>query len=281
MQHTSQLYTSSLENFVSEPTISDFGAIMLCRAGNATFNVDFDSWKIAEKGVITIFPGDLVSIESPSRDFLVEILRFTPKMLREASLQLENTVYSSLRHDRCRCDNTIVFEIIDSIMRLLAIYFRQSDCACIDEMTLHLLKAFFTGYHDWMTRIRDKSDIPAAPRRAKELFNAFMELLETHHRTYHDVAFYSGSLNITPKYLYNIVKQITGKSPKTIIDHYLVLQLKKTLRRTPLSVKQIAWEYHFNDTAFLCRYFKAHTGRTPQQFRSDIVEDIRQGDFQL
>ncbi|MGN0206087.1 MAG: helix-turn-helix domain-containing protein, partial [Muribaculaceae bacterium] len=77
------------------------------------------------------------------------------------------------------------------------------------------------------------------------------------------------------------VKQNTGKSPKTIIDQYLVLQLKKTLSRTPLSVKQIAWEYHFNDTAFLCRYFKAHTGRTPQQFRTDIREDIHPTDFQL
>lgn len=35
-----------------------------------------------------------------------------------------------------------------------------------------------------------------------------------------------------------------------------------------ISVKEIAWEYHFNDVSFFCRYFKRHTGLTPMEIRT-------------
>ena len=40
----------------------------------------------------------------------------------------------------------------------------------------------------------------------------------------------------------------------------------------PQPIKQIAWDYQFSDTSFLCRYFKQHTGQTPQQFRIGQAE---------
>lgn len=40
----------------------------------------------------------------------------------------------------------------------------------------------------------------------------------------------------------------------------------------PQPIKQIAWDYQFSDTSFLCRYFKQHTGQTPQQFRISQAE---------
>ena len=67
--------------------------------------------------------------------------------------------------------------------------------------------------------------------------------------------------------LSNIVRQVTGHTPKIIIDQYVVLQLKMQLKRSAQSIKEMAWEYHFADASFFCRYFKKHTGMTPQQVR--------------
>jgi membrane fusion protein, multidrug efflux system len=77
-----------------------------------------------------------------------------------------------------------------------------------------------------------------------------------------------GQMNISSKYLTNIVNQVTGHTPKTIIDQYVILQLKMHLKRTTQSIKEMAWEFHFADVSFFCRYFKKHTGLTPQQIRS-------------
>ena len=103
--------------------------------------------------------------------------------------------------------------------------------------------------------------------RVRELFNDFMMLMERDYKTSRDVGYYAEKMNITPKYLTNIVKQVTEHTPKAIIDQYTILQLKMQLKRTSLSIKQLAWEYHFTDVSFFCRYCKKHTGLTPQQVR--------------
>ena len=98
-------------------------------------------------------------------------------------------------------------------------------------------------------------------------FNRFMMLMERDYKKSRDVNYYAEQMNITSKYLSNIVRQVTGHTPKIIIDQYVVLQLKMQLKRSAQSIKEMAWEYHFADASFFCRYFKKHTGMTPQQVR--------------
>ena len=49
----------------------------------------------------------------------------------------------------------------------------------------------------------------------------------------------------------------------TCISQLVLYQLKRSAQ----SIKEMAWEYHFADASFFCRYFKKHTGMTPQQVR--------------
>lgn len=269
-----RLYTTHLTRWRAEPVLINFGAIVLCRKGAATMRIDFKDWSLHQGAVITLFPGDVLLLNDVTPDFEVEMLRYDKAMLREASLQLEQTVYSSLRADRCRKDRPVVTAIIDSMFALLRVYFKQDDCTCLDQLVLYQLKAFFTGFYDWI--YRNRSELPSVQqggsRRAQELFNRFMEAVEEGYRQSRDVVWYARRLSITPKYLNTIVRRITGRTAKTIIDHYTILQLKLQLRTSALSIKQLAWDFHFSDTSFFCRYFKHHTGVTPQQFRHDTAE---------
>lgn len=266
-----RLYTDPLTYMTAETIVIDYGAIIICRKGNATMWVDFKEWSLHEGAVITLFPNDVVKLCNASGDFLAEVLRYDPALLREASLQLEETVYSALRKDRCRRETPVVTNIVDTMFNLLRIYFSQQECTCLDQMVLFQLKAFFLGFYDWTSRNKQTQlEDDTVSRRVSELFNMFMEQLEKCYRQSHDVAFYAQLLNITPKYLCNIVQQKTQHTPKDIIDQYVVLQIKLTLSTTDKSIKQIAWDYHFSDDSFFCRYFKRHTGITPQQFRKQV-----------
>ena len=150
---------------------------------------------------------------------------------------------------------------------LLKVYFTQQDCTCLDQLVLYQLKAFFTGFYDWIVRNRAERPPETGSRRTRELFSDFMEALERDYRQYRDVAYYAHRLSVTPKYLNIIVQRVTGHTAKAIIDQYVVMQLKLSLRSTNYSVKQLTWDYQFSDTSFFCRYFKQHTGLTPQQYR--------------
>ena len=290
------LFRSGLEEWQEGPQVLTYGAILICRKGKARLNVNYKDWELYEGAVITLFPNDVVELKvdgdckspqtengdfkSPETEngdckspqtansFQAEILKYNPSLLREASLQLEQTVYSSLRKDRCRQDTPVVTNIINGMFGLLKVYFDQSECTCISQLVLCQLKAFFIGFHEYLQRNPQYRPDEVKSYRVRELFNRFMMLLERDYKISRDVNYYAEKMNISSKYLTNIVSQVTGHTPKTIIDQYVILQLKMHLKRTTQSIKEMAWEFHFADVSFFCRYFKKHTGLTPQQIRS-------------
>lgn len=264
------LFTTHLEEWQDGPQVITYGAILICRKGKATVNINYKEWHLHEGAVITVFPNDVVElkVKSEASLFDVEMLKYNASLLREASLQLEQTVYSSLREDRCRQDTPVVTNIIDSMFALLKVYFNQSECTCISQLVLLQLKAFFVGFHEYLQRNpQNRPDDEVKSYRVRELFNRFMMLMERDYKLSRDVNYYADLMHITSKYLTNIVRQVAGHTPKTIIDQYVILQLKMQLQRSIQSIKEIAWEYHFTDVSFFCRYFKKHTGLTPQQMR--------------
>lgn len=295
-QQEASLSCSGLEEWQEGPQVLTYGAILICRKGKAMLNVNYKDWELYEGAVITLFPNDVVELKvdgdfkspqtengdckSPETEngdckspqtansFQAEILKYNPSLLREASLQLEQTVYSSLREDRCRQDTPVVTNIINGMFSLLKVYFDQSECTCISQLVLCQLKAFFIGFHEYLQRNPQYRPDEVKSYRVRELFNRFMMLLERDYKISRDVNYYAEKMNISSKYLTNIVSQVTGHTPKTIIDQYVILQLKMHLKRTTQSIKEMAWEFHFADVSFFCRYFKKHTGLTPQQIRS-------------
>ena len=297
-QQEASLFRSGLEEWQDGPQVLTYGAILICRKGKARLNVNYKDWELYEGAVITLFPNDVVELKvdgdckspqtengdckspetetengdckSPqtSNNFQAEILKYNPSLLREASLQLEQTVYSSLREDRCRQDTPVVTNIINGMFGLLKVYFDQSECTCISQLVLCQLKAFFIGFHEYLQRNPQYRPDEVKSYRVRELFNRFMMLLEKDYKISRDVNYYAEKMNISSKYLTNIVSQVTGHTPKTIIDQYVILQLKMHLKRSTQSIKEMAWEFHFADVSFFCRYFKKHTGLTPQQIRS-------------
>ena len=295
-QQEASLFRSGLKEWQEGPQVLTYGAILICRKGKAMLNVNYKDWELYEGAVITLFPNDVVELkvdgdskasetengdckfpEAENGDsksfqdasgFEVEILKYNPSLLREASLQLEQTVYSSLREDRCRQDTPVVTNIINGMFALLKVYFDQSECTCISQLVLCQLKAFFIGFHEYLQRNPQYRPDEVKSYRVRELFNRFMMLLEKDYKISRDVNYYAEQMNISSKYLTNIVNQVTGHTPKTIIDQYVILQLKMHLKRTTQSIKEMAWEFHFADVSFFCRYFKKHTGLTPQQIRS-------------
>lgn len=265
-----RLFLTTLSSFVKEQQMAHYGAIIICRSGKANIQVNFDDWQLFEGAVITIFPNDVIRLmpDETEKPFLVEMLQYDAAMLREASLQLEHTVYEQLRQDRCRQDSPVVTDIINNMFRLLHVYFDQVGCTCISQLVLLQLKAFFIGFHEYLQRNPRTTKSNGESPRMREMFNRFMMLVERDYKLSRDVAYYASQMNITPKYLTLIVRQMTHETPKHIIDHYTILQLKLQLTASRQSVKEIAWEYHFNDVSFFCRYFKRHTGLTPMEIRT-------------
>lgn len=103
--------------------------------------------------------------------------------------------------------------------------------------------------------------------RANEIFSDFIKLVEQHYRKERRVSWYSNQMCITPKYLSEVIKQVSHRTPNEWIDQYVVLEIRVLLKNTMKSIRDIAEEMNFNNQSFFGKYFKEHVGLSPTEYR--------------
>ena len=83
-----------------------------------------------------------------------------------------------------------------------------------------------------------------------------------------DVKFYADLLCLSPKYFGTVVRQSLGYSASELIARYVMVQAKHLLRsHRSMTIQQVSNKMGFSDQTAFARYFKSHSGQTPQEFR--------------
>jgi AraC-like DNA-binding protein len=104
-------------------------------------------------------------------------------------------------------------------------------------------------------------------RQEVEFSRNFSQLVEWHYTRYHTVAEYASLLNITPKALNKRVTRYTETTPNDIIKSRVILEAKRLLVHTRLSVKEIGYKLGYDDTSYFIRLFSKQASISPQSFR--------------
>ncbi|WP_300690163.1 helix-turn-helix domain-containing protein [Chryseobacterium sp.] len=97
----------------------------------------------------------------------------------------------------------------------------------------------------------------------------FKKLIADHFRSTKQVQQYAKLLHITPLYLNEAVKDVTGYPASNWIQQKIVWEARRLLVYTTMDVKQIAFELGYDDPVYFSRFFKKETGITALQFRSE------------
>ena len=102
----------------------------------------------------------------------------------------------------------------------------------------------------------------------EQLTGKFKKLIGRHFIESKEVGFYASQLNITPKYLSEVLEMTTGKTAKELINEHIFLEARSLLKQTPLTVKEIAYWLGFEDQSYFVRAFKKQVGTTPADYRN-------------
>jgi AraC family transcriptional activator of pobA len=81
----------------------------------------------------------------------------------------------------------------------------------------------------------------------------------------------ASQLNLSSRYLSDMLKQETGKTAMDLIHIYLVNEAKNRLMGDDQSVSEIAYELGFENLPYFSRLFKKETGISPNQFKKQLV----------
>lgn len=107
---------------------------------------------------------------------------------------------------------------------------------------------------------------PVFEQNGNGIYSGFRALLRENLHEQHLVKFYADRLNVSTRILSQCVKNSTSKTPKQLIDQHLLLEAKRLLFWSDVSVKEIAWQLGFETDSYFNRFFKKHTGKTPKEF---------------
>lgn len=250
-----------------EPKRMNFILMALCRRGQAQYTID--------TRLQTVNPGDLLFVSDrhivdnyqASADFdclcimvstefyhgfvqnvknVSSLLLFSMKFPVVQLTQLEIQVYTNY------------YRTIREKMSNHQHHYRT-------ELVKALLLAMFYDMSNVIYRVEQHGS--TVQKRADVLFARFIRLLEEHFRSERRVSWYAEQLCITPKYLSEVVKQVSKRTPNEWIDSYVILELRVLLKNSTKTIKEITHDLCFPNQSFLGKYFKEHVGVSPTDFR--------------
>ncbi|GJM61862.1 helix-turn-helix domain-containing protein [Persicobacter diffluens] len=184
-----------------------------------------------------------------------------------------------------KIDESIPFEIQEEdLNNLLPIYEKiQKEYESSGEDKFNFIEIYILLLLNQVKRLfNEKFDAESAHEKIRsadiKLLARFQKLIKTSFypdavleagANLHSPSYYAEILNVHPNHLNAVVKSISGQTAIHHI-HFHVLKLAKAeLLQTTASVKEIAYNLHFDAPNNFSAFFKKHTGRTPLSYRKN------------
>jgi AraC-like DNA-binding protein len=248
------------------PCKIDFCLVCVCLSGQAETEVDLLSYHLAPNDILVVFPGQILACKEKSSDFTLSYFTFSNPMIEEIMFRFPTAFIEFIKENVWyplpEAEKEMMFA---EYFTVLHNKYCDTHNVCRSEIILNLLHNF---YLDLYSKVLAKNEIHSRQRKhKKELLEKFLQLVKTNPGN-REVAFYAGKLCITPKYVSMITKESTGSSAKELIDKFAITELRLLLRTTSTALKEIVTQLNYPSEAYLCKYFKKHTGITPSHYRN-------------
>jgi len=104
------------------------------------------------------------------------------------------------------------------------------------------------------------------------LIKRFYQILEGNLTKNLTINSYAGMLAVTPNHLTQTLKQLTGKTTLDVIKSKQLLEIKRLLVHTNMSVSEISNYMNFADQSYFSKFFKRETGVLPLAFRNESLK---------
>jgi len=153
---------------------------------------------------------------------------------------------------------------LDTVLRELMTEFRQPD-GPRSPVTGWLTRTVIWRLAQWLQA--GEATQTGATTQHSEAFSRFRLLVESHFNEHWEVPRYAGMLNMTTERLNRLCRQQAGVTAFDIIRDRVLQEACRRLIYIVVPVSQLAYELGFADAGYFCRFFKRHTGMSPNQYR--------------
>lgn len=242
----------------------NFFFILALQVGEGVHEIDFTRYTVHDKSIFFLRPGQVHQLElkTGSSGYLLEF---------DATFYQPTDNLPSQRLIKASHKNVCAFDEsrFKKLLSLLAYMFDEYTTK--EEGYVEIIKAnldvFFIEY------IRQSSNPGGTSKNvssyAQERLEDFLALVGAHVTSKKQVSEYASLLNLSTYQLNAVTKTTVDKSASEIINEQIILEAKRYLLATPNQVKDIADQLGYEDISYFIRFFKKHTGYSPEAFRKN------------
>ncbi len=242
--------------------------IGICTKGSAKINMCSQEYTINPDEIFIFMPGLLVSLTEVSPSFSANYFTLSTvffydviKTIRSFSPQFFTYMKSHFLYPLSEQELQYFmnyYQLLKGRSELFNFYSREAIIALLRILFLDL----YNDFQRYITRRNSTSTT-----RKEDMTNKFYTLMMENYREHKEVVFYADKLNVSSKYLSEVVKEVSGKSPKDWIIEYSLLEIKELLRNSSLNIQEITIKTKFLNQSALGRFFKRHTNMSPSEYR--------------
>lgn len=256
------------EAFLSpSPVCMNFIVMALCKKGQADYTLDTRRQSVKPGNLMFISERHIVDDFKLSSDFEGLFILVSTEFYHSFVMNVRN-VSSLLLFSM----NNPVVPLTPHEIQVYTNYYQAIRQKMADKkhhfrtnLVKALLLAMFYDMSNVIWRLEQTDN--KTQQRADVLFAQFIRLLEDNFRMERRVSWYADQMGITAKYLSEMVKQVSKRTPNDWIDSYVMLEIRVLLKSTTKSMREITKAVNFPNQSFFGKYFRDHMGMTPSEYR--------------
>lgn len=233
--------------------------------GSGSMSVDFNVLRFVERDICFVAPGQ-VQDDAKGYECDYWYIEVNVPLIPKEYLEIFD---SASPFQLPQNMSTEEFERCQNILQLLYCQVNSDpNAAFYQQLTLELLQTFLCMVaHQYV-----KNDVAGTISRPQQITRDFRKLLKNNIKSDKSPSHYAVALNISEAYLNEVVKKTTGFTAGYWIRDYVVLEAKRLLSYTEMTVKEIAHALGYEDHTYFSKLFKQSTQTTPLAFRNSYLK---------
>ena len=248
---------------------SDHFSILIVNGGEGRVRLNMTEYNLHANQVLIIPPNAIRQFIGASSGFRCTGIAFTQQFLSQAGMSLKHIDMFSFFSSNTLPHFQVSVQDADLLQGMLHILKQKEaenrSTTYNTEVVKHSFLAFIYQFGEVYQRNNDIGEIRITKK--EDLTMRFARLLTEHFREERSVLYYARLLFVTPRYLTQTIKEITGKTAGELIDEMVIMEAKLHLNNMSVSIAQVAESLYFSDQFFFSKFFKKHAGMTPSEYR--------------
>ena len=260
---------SGQEIFYSGKQRHDCYELIWVTQGSGACIIELEKIVIKNDTIFCLIPGQAFQIETED-DVKGFIIRFNEPFLNMGATDLDLCYHPGLLQSFAKAAGiTLDKHLCGEMNELAGKMVRESDNPLLFKS--ELLRIYLKIFLIYLTRQSNVLLQTVMQSRNVELVKSFTALVEKNFKTTKRVNEYAKGLYVTPNYLNEIVKKVTGHSAGQHIRQRVVLEAKRQAAYSGICMKEIAWNLGFDDIAHFSKFFKTTAGISFTSFKAVML----------